>query len=486
MRKLSIVMASSEAVPFAKTGGLADVAGTLPQALGKLGHDVRLIIPYYGCIKKARLPVADTGVNVSVTMSDRAESARIFQSSLKEGNVVYLVEKDDYYDRPELYGAADGDYPDNAERFCFFSKAVLAITKRMGLKPDVIHCHDWQTGLVGPLFALFEREGFKDAATVFTIHNIAYQGLFWHYDMRLTGLPWSEFTPEGIEFYGKINLLKAGIVYADAVTTVSRRYSREIQTKEFGCGLEGVLAKRRTALYGILNGVDYTQWNPETDPYIAKNYSRHNLEGKQRCKEDLLACYGLTTGSNVPLIGMVGRMADQKGYDLIAKALKPLMEMGAGLVILGKGEEKYHRLLGRLAVANKDRMGVKIAFDNALAHKIEAGADFFLMPSRYEPCGLNQIYSLRYGTTPIVRATGGLDDTVNSYDANALEGNGFKFDRYSTEALLEKVREALAVYERQPHWRKIRENAMACDFSWANSAREYERMYLNTLGHTGG
>ena len=317
-RKLSIVMASPEAVPFAKTGGLADVAGALPQALGALGHDVRLIIPYYGCIKKAGLPVADTGVSISVPISNRAESARIFQSGLGSGNAVYLVEKDAYYDRPELYGAADGDYPDNAERFCFFSKAVIAATKRLGLKPDVIHCHDWQTGLVSPLFTLFEKSGFEDTVTVFTIHNLAYQGLFWHYDMHLTGLPWSEFTPEGIEFYGKINLLKAGIVYSDAITTVSRRYSEEIQTKEFGYGMEGVLAKRRSALYGILNGADYTQWNPETDPFIAENYGPHNLEGKQRCKEDLLARYGLTIGPEVPLIGMVGRMADQKGYDLIA------------------------------------------------------------------------------------------------------------------------------------------------------------------------
>lgn len=475
-------MAASEAVPFAKTGGLADVAGTLPQALGKLGHDVRLIIPYYGCIKKAGLPVTDTGVSISASISNRAVSARIFQSSLNGGNTVYLVEKDAYYDRPELYGAADGDYQDNAERFCFFSKAVLAITKRLDLRPDVIHCHDWQTGLVSPLFALFEKSELKNTVTVFTIHNIAYQGLFWHHDMHLTSLPWSEFTPEGIEFYGKINLLKSGIVYSDAVTTVSRRYSEEIQTKEFGYGLEGVLAKRRTALYGILNGADYSQWNPETDPSIAKNYDRYNLAGKLLCKEDLLACYGLTTGSNAPLIGMVGRMADQKGYDLIAEALGPLMEMGAALVILGKGEEKYQRLFERLAAANRDRMGVKIAFDNALAHKIEAGADFFLMPSRYEPCGLNQIYSLRYGTAPIVRATGGLDDTVSSYDMKTLTGNGFKFEQYSTEALLEKVQEAIAVYGRSPHWRKIRENAMACDFSWTNSAREYERMYLTTLG----
>jgi starch synthase len=360
---------------------------------------------------------------------------------------------------------------------------VLAVLKRVGFKPDIIHCHDWQTGMVSPLLKVVEKGTplFQGTGMVFTIHNLAHQGLFWHYDMHLTGLPWSIFTPEGIEFYGKINLLKAGIIYADAITTVSKRYSEEIQTKELGYGLEGVLAKRRPDLFGILNGADYTQWNPRTDPLIVQNYDRDSLEGKKRCKEDLLKAYGLPAGATSPLIGMVGRMADQKGYDLIAAVLKDLMAMGVALVILGKGDERYHKLLRRVAKSNQERMGVKIALDNTLAHKIQAGADYFLMPSRYEPCGLNQMYSLRYGTIPIVRATGGPDDTIIPYDEATGTGNGFTFDQYSPEALVAAIREAVTIFDRAPHWSQIRQNAMACDFSWDRTAREYEGVYETVL-----
>ncbi|MEI6632855.1 MAG: glycogen synthase GlgA [Chlamydiota bacterium] len=488
VKKLTIVMASPEAVPFAKTGGLADVAGALPKALRARGHDVRLVMPYYGCIMRAGVPSSDTGMSIPVTISSRGENARIWASSLDDGTPVFLIRKDSYYDRAELYGTAEGDYPDNAERFCFFARAILALVKRSGVAPDIIHCHDWQTGLVSPLLKVAEKSNpfFKGTGMVFTIHNLAYQGLFWHYDMHLTGLPWSVFVPEGIEFYGKINLLKAGIVYADAITTVSRRYSEEIQTAELGCGLEGILARRRGDLYGILNGADYRRWDPATDPDIAQHYTRDTLEGKGRCKEDLLRTYGLSLPAGTPLVGMVGRMADQKGYDLIAAALPSLLNAGAAIVILGKGEEKYHRLLTRLAKSFPDRLGVKIAFDNAVAHKVEAGADYFLMPSRYEPCGLNQIYSLRYGTVPVVRATGGLDDTVTSYDPATGEGNGFKFGQYRTDALLAVMREALAIFECEPHWTRIRQNAMACDFSWDRAAREYEQVYLAALARARG
>jgi len=477
-------MASSEAVPFAKTGGLADVAGALPRALAALGHDVRLVIPYYGCVKRAETPVTGPDISVSILLSDKRESAEVFESRLDGGTPVYLVEKADYYGRPELYGTPEGDYPDNAERFCFFSRAVVALIKRLGLETDIIHCHDWQTGLVNPLVRVEEKDTpiFRGTRLVFTVHNLAYQGLFRHEDMRLTGLPWSVFTPDGIEFFGKINLLKAGIAYADAVTTVSRKYSQEIQTEEFGHGLDGLLRKRRGDLYGILNGADYSRWNPESDSLIARNYSREDPAGKAQCKEDLLRCFGVEAASGIPVIGMVGRMADQKGYDLIAAAINDLVKMDLALIILGKGDERYQRLLRRLAKTRRERLGIKIAFDDVLAHKIEAGADYFLMPSRYEPCGLNQIYSMRYGTIPVVRATGGLDDTVSDYDPRTRKGNGFKFDGYSQASLLNKIEEALSIYNRAPHWETIRRNAMACDFSWDRSAREYEKVYLKTMG----
>ncbi len=487
-KKLEIVMASPEAVPFAKTGGLADVAGALPRALRARGHRVRLVIPYYGCILKGGVRAADTGISVSIAISNRLETAHLWESSLEDGTPVSLLRNDAYYDRPELYGTAGGDYQDNAERFCFFARAIVAMLKRTSAAPDILHCHDWQTGLVCPLLKVVERDTpiFGRTGVVFTIHNLAYQGLFWHYDMHLTGLPWSVFVPDGIEFYGKINLLKAGIVYSDAITTVSRRYSEEIQGPELGCGLAGVLRRRRGDLHGILNGADYRQWDPANDPHIAERYTADTLDGKRRCKEDLLGAYGLSLPPGTPLVGMVGRMADQKGYDLIAAALPRLLESGIAIVILGKGEEKYQRLLRRLAKGRPDRLGVKIAFDNAIAHKVEAGADYYLMPSLYEPCGLNQIYSLRYGTVPIVRATGGLDDTVTPYDPATGAGNGFKFGPYTAEALHDAVVRAIAIFEREPDWTRIRRNAMACDFSWDRAAREYERVYLAALSRAPG
>ncbi|MDD5557871.1 MAG: glycogen synthase GlgA [bacterium] len=487
MKRLTIFMAASEAAPFARTGGLGDVACALSQALTARGHDVRLLIPYYGCIDKAAHDITDTGIGVTVGISNRGEYAGLYRSSLKAGTTVYLLRKDNYYDRPELYGTAEGDYLDNAERFCFFSRAVPAVIKRLELEPDIVHCHDWQTGLAAPLVKVAERENplFRRSGLVFTIHNIAYQGLFWHYDMHLTGLPWSVFTAEGIEFYGKINLLKAGIAYADALTTVSPRYSREIQTPEFGCGLEGAIAGRRDRLTGILNGADYTEWNPATDTHIARNYDRDRLAGKATCKEDLLRSFGLRAPDDRPLLGMVGRFAEQKGFDLVAAALRDLCEAGLSIVILGKGEEKYNRMLRRAVKGLEDRAGLKIAFDDALAHKVYAGADYFLMPSRYEPCGLGQMYGLRYGTVPIVRATGGLDDTVARYDAAAGSGNGFKFEEAGAGALVACVREALAVYGVAPHWDRIRRNAMSCDFSWDRSAAAYEGVYRRARGGRG-
>ncbi len=481
--KLRIVITASEAVPFAKTGGLADVAGALPVHLEKLGHNVCLIMPYYRMAKKSRLHIEDTGHAIVVQISDKLVEGRIFRSTLGDNVTVYLIRNDDYYDRPELYTTKEGDYTDNAERFIFYSKAVLEVLKKFNLKPDIIHCNDWQTGLIPVLLKYKEQDNklFKHTATVFTIHNLAYQGLFWHLDMPLTNLSWDVFTPEGIEFFGKINLMKAGIVFADVINTVSKKYSKEIQTPEFGCGLEGVLSGRSKDLYGIVNGVDYQRWNPQTDPFIKCKYSPTDMRGKKLCKEDLLLEFGLKNRRDVPVIGIISRLADQKGFDLIAGAIEDIMKLDIFFILLGTGSEKYHRLFKSIAEKYPQKVGVKLTFNNELAHKIEAGSDFFLMPSRYEPCGLNQLYSLKYGTIPIVRATGGLDDTITNYNQKTKQGNGFSFKTYSQKAMLAKIKEALKVYHAKDEWRDLVKTCMELDYSWLRSAQSYEELYKRAL-----
>ena len=481
--KLKIVIAASEAVPFAKTGGLADVAGALPVHLEKLGHHVCLIMPYYRMAKKSQLHIEDTGHTIVVQISDKLVEGRIFRSTLGDDVTVYLIRNDDYYDRPELYSTPEGDYTDNAERFIFYSKAVLKVLKKFNLKPDIIHCNDWQTGLIPVLLKYQEQDNnlFEHTATVFTIHNLAYQGLFWHLDMPLTNLSWDVFTPEGIEFFGKINLMKAGIVFSDVINTVSKKYSKEIQTPEFGCGLEGVLTKRSKDLYGIVNGVDYQRWNPEIDPFIKCKYSPSDMRGKKLCKEDLLLEFGLKNRKDVPVIGIISRLADQKGFDLIAEAIEDIMKLDIFFILLGTGSEKYHRLFKSIAEKYPQKAGIKLTFNNRLAHKIEAGSDFFLMPSRYEPCGLNQLYSLKYGTIPIVRATGGLDDTIKNYNPKTKQGNGFSFKTYSSKAMLAKIKEALKVYHSKDEWKHLVLRCMELDYSWLRSAKLYEQLYRTAL-----
>jgi len=485
---MKILLASSEMVPFSKTGGLADVAGALSKALGMLGHEVCAVVPLHKVTKDKGFAVEDIDCTFSVPMSDREEFGEIFKTKL--GNVtVYFIGKEAYYGRDHLYGTPKGDYADNAERFIFFSKAVLELCNVLDFEPDVIHCNDWQAGLI-PIYLntlLKDEPNFRSVASIFTIHNIGYQGLFWHLDMHLTNLPWDLFNPEGIEYYGKINLLKAGIVGADVVNTVSPRYAREIQTKEFGCGMEGILRKRADRLYGVLNGVDYEEWKPETDKYIAMRYGPSNLAGKAVCKKDLLEQYGLPVLDDTPLLGIISRLADQKGFDILAPIIDRIVERDYQLVLLGTGEEKYHELFTDIAKKYPQRVGVKLAFSNELAHKIEAGADIFLMPSRYEPCGLNQMYSLKYGTVPLVRATGGLDDTIIDYPTyRSPSGNGFKFEEYSSEGLLAKLKEALAFYHNKEEWERIMINAMACDFSWDASAKKYEELYKKAITYKKG
>lgn len=480
---MKILLASSEMVPFSKTGGLADVAGALAKSLSKLGHEVSVIVPFYKVAQQRGFEIEEIDRTFSVPISNREEYGEIFRMTLPEGPTVYFIGKAAYYDRDELYRTPQGDYSDNAERFIFFSKAILQLCKVFRYSPDVIHCNDWQTGLV-PIYlkaALRNDPIFERTGTLFTIHNIGYQGLFWHLDMHLTNLSWDLFKPNGIEFYGKINLLKAGIVGADIITTVSPRYAQEIQTEELGAGLDGILRKRSQRLFGVLNGVDYDEWNPETDKYIAANYGPNDLSGKARCKADLLEQFGLPSLDGTPVLGMVSRLTDQKGFDILVPVIDDILKEGYQFVLLGTGEEKYHSLCTAMAQKYPQRMGLKLTFSNKLAHKIEAGSDIFMMPSRYEPCGLNQMYSLKYGTVPLVRATGGLDDTIIDYSTNPSTGNGFKFAEYTSRALLDEVREAHRYYLSRGEWERIIMNGFKCDFSWDASAKRYVELYQKAI-----
>ena len=410
--------------------------------------------------------------------------ADIYQGRLNQDIPVYFIGREEFFDRPHLYGTSQGDYFDNAERFIFFSKAVLNLCQRLGFSPDIIHHHEWQTGLIPAYLQSVYRNDplFSHTATVFTIHNIAYQGLFKKEKFWLTGLPAEMYNPEGIEFWERINFMKAGIVYADAINTVSKKYSEEIQTAEYGYGLEGILRKRRESLTGILNGVDYEEWNPAHDPHLIARYDLKDISGKRECKKDLLKEFHLPSSlENAPLLGMISRLADQKGFDLLTGILEELFALDIGFVLLGTGEQKYHDLFTRVAHTYPQKAGIRIAYDDRLAHKIEAGADFFLMPSKYEPCGLNQIYSLKYGTIPIVRATGGLDDTITHYDPVSKKGNGFKFVRYEAKEFLNTIKGAIRFYFQPEHWKQLLRNAMTADFSWERSAEAYLHLYRKAL-----
>jgi starch synthase len=480
MEQLKVLFVSPEVVPFAKTGGLADVAGSLPKALKRLGCDVRLVLPMYHMVRQGKFSLAKVIEDLPIPLGTRRIPADIYQAELDADLPVYLIERDEFYDRQNLYGTSKGDYFDNDQRFAYFSEGALTLAQALEFQPDIIHCHDWQTGLI-PTYVHFRRPAdsfWQKTASIFTIHNIAYQGSFSREIVELAGLSWDCFTPEGLEFWGKANLLKAGIVYSQIVNTVSRKYSQEIQTEEYGYGLEGILSFRKEDLFGIVNGVDYDLWNPETDSFLAAPYGPDDLSGKRACKKDLLAQYNLPENRlDHPVLGVISRLADQKGFDLLAAIIDRLLNEEVSLVVLGTGEEKYHRLFSDLAQRHPGKLGLRLAFDNALAHKIEAGSDMFLMPSRYEPCGLNQIYSLKYGTIPIVRATGGLDDTIAPFDGYTGEGTGFKFTEYDADELWTAITEALKVYRNQDQWQQLMRNAMARDFSWEASAREYIRLY---------
>jgi starch synthase len=478
---LKILFLAPEAVPFAKTGGLADVAGSLPGALAQLGADVRLVLPLYRAVRDQTIETRALCQGVEIPLGNLTLKADIRETGTEEGIPVYFVEREDMYDRPNLYGTGMGDYYDNLERFAFFSCAALQAAQSAGFMPDLIHCHDWQTGLVPALLkGPFGRlPFFRDIRTVFTIHNLGYQGLFPQEKLEVTGLPRETFFhPEGVEYWGKISLLKAGVVCADAITTVSPAYAREIQTPEFGLGMDGILHRRRAAVHGILNGADYRTWDPLGDPHLPENYSHKKLRGKGRCKESLLQEMGLDQSlQGRPLLGMVSRLDRQKGLDLLLSILNDLFSLDVGLVILGSGDDGIQTALSKARMIRPERVGLRIGFDEALAHRIMAGVDILLIPSRYEPCGLTQMYALRYGTVPVVRATGGLEDTIESYDSRTGKGNGFKFGPYEPTAFSRKIREAVECFDKPGVWERVRLNGMKADFSWNRSASRYMDLY---------
>jgi starch synthase len=490
---MRVAIVASEVVPFSKTGGLADVAGALPSALSKLGEDVLVITPLYAEARKncerLNLELKECGNGaVRFPIGGAEAEGRILMSSLPGSNVpVYLLENDRYYGRPGLYSNPDdnSDYGDNSERFIFLARGALEACKALGIQPDVLHCNDWQTGLIPAHLHHLYQNDFPKTASVMTVHNIAYQGLFWHGDMNLTGLPWELFNWRMLEYYGKLSFLKAGLVAAEVVTTVSKQYAKEIQTEQFGMGMEGVLRDRGDTLVGIVNGVDYSVWSPEVDKAIAASYSAEDLSGKAKCKRALQARLRLPVKKEVPVIGMIGRLVEQKGLDLVAAAMDRLMEMGLQLVILGTGQPKYHSLLTEMQTKYPDRIGLFLGFDDVLAHQIEAGSDIFLMPSRFEPCGLNQLYSLRYGTVPIVSQTGGLVDTIVDYSkatAKAGTATGFTFRAGSMNQMRRAIGRAVQLYHEAPDaWRALQSSGMRQDWSWERSAREYIQVYKMAL-----
>lgn len=467
---MKIALCAAEVVPFVKTGGLADVAGTLPLALEKLGEEVIIFLPRYKNIDTKQAALKKINDAVSTT-------------TLGNNITVYLIENDPFYRRDGLYGDAQGDYSDNLERFQFFCWKIPEVLKQLKISVDIVHCHDWQTGLI-PAYLKFAHHGkplFQKTKSVMTIHNLAYQGVFPKVGFTKLRLDKKLFSTDGFEFYNQVNFLKGGIVFSDAVTTVSPQYAREIKTSQFGCGLEGVLRHHKGEVAGILNGLDYETWNPESDPLIAEPFSAENIQKKYANKRRLQEQSHLPAKNNVPVFGYVGRLVNQKGFDLLAEAIDELMKLDLQLVILGVGEEKYQQLLKKLAAHYPDKIACHLEFSERMAHLVYAGSDLFLMPSWYEPCGLSQMISLRYGTIPIVHKTGGLADTVMPFDSSKGQGNGFVFEDYSLKDLLTAVKTALKIYHKKDIFQALMVKGMNLRFSWDHSAREYQKVFKRCL-----
>lgn len=500
---MNIILTSSEVVPFAKTGGLADVCGALPDEIQRLGHRVSVFMPAYRSVFQSTSasdgPPQPLDVTLEIPIGKKIVEGSLLHGKLPNSDVdIYFVNQPDYFHRHQLYGDGSHDYEDNCERFTFFSRAVLESVRLLDLKTDLIHCNDWQTGLIPALLKCEYHDNplYEHIASLLTIHNMAYQGSFWHWDMLLTGLNWKHFNWKQMEHYGRLNLLKTGIVFADSINTVSPTYAKEIQTTEQGCGLEGVLQHRADRLSGILNGIDMGEWNPATDRFLPANFSgpsqsgelisAASLSAKQTCKTQLQAELKLAIEPNVPLIGIVGRLASQKGWSLILPVMRKWLErINAQWVVLGTGDQDYQHVLTTLHRQFPHRLSATLGFSNELAHRIEAGADMFLMPSEYEPCGLNQMYSMAYGTVPVVRRTGGLADTVVNATVESIDNrtaNGFSFNDFTQTSLEAVLAKAVRTYdEDRETWTQLMSTGMARDWSWSASAKRYCDLYERTV-----
>jgi starch synthase len=477
MAALRILVCASEVVPFAKTGGLADVAGALPQALAALGHDARICLPYYREVRESGAKVRLLVKDLPVPLGGKTVLVDLLHSDDIAGVPTYFIRSDAYFDRNSLYGQ-----PDDPQRFTLFCRAVLEFLRQDAWSPEVIHCNDWQTGLIPTYLKTIYADDPKlgKIGTLFTIHNLAYQGLCDVSALDDAGLGRDLFAMEKLEFYGQVNLLKAGLVFADTVSTVSETYSREILTPEYGERLEGVLKCRADRLFGIINGLDYQVWDPEHDTHLDLPFSLDSSQNKAACVTALRRRVGLPD-SDAPLVGLVSRLSAQKGWDLLEEALPALVERGLQFVILGTGEQRYHDLLQRLAECHPENVAIALAFDNTLAHRIYGGSDIFLMPSYYEPCGLGQMIALRYGSVPVVRATGGLADTIQEFDPATGKGNGFVFSEYSGAALVAAMDRAAAVHADAKKWTRLMKNGMRAEFSWEKSARKYATAYRKAI-----
>ena len=471
---MKILLAGSELTPYARTGGLGDVLESLPAALAARGHEASVVIPCYrGLREDPRLGAHETGVRLEVPMGSRMMEAEIWEGRAANGVQVFLIRRDEYFDRAGLYGAEGGDFEDNAERFIFFAKCVVELTRRISPPLDVVHVHDWQAALV-PVLIRDRRLPFK---TVLTIHNLAFQGSFWGHDFAHTNLPGNYFSASGVEFYGRLNLLKGGILFADAVTTVSERYAQEIRTPEGGAGLDAVMREQAHKLTGILNGADYDEWNPASDKLLPKTYKPSALAGKKVCRAELLREFGLAPAPRGPVFAMVTRLAEQKGLDLLFPVIDRMLSGDARLIILGEGDTAYERELLIASRRHPERLAYRQSMDERLAHLIQAGADVFLAPSHFEPCGLTAMYALKYGALPIARATGGLFQIVQDCDVSADTGTGFVFFDYSAEAFWDVIVRVKRAFQDAEHWKRLMQRAMKADFSWGKAVGSYEAVY---------